>query len=148
MDRWYFCSNSWWLSGEEIKTKGSAVVMSNLNFLNWTVQLQPSKRSLLYNFHTEATTSHDGIAFFDGRTSSKGWSNTVKIFPDEQSGHFHHPCFGELLNDTLGSKCWDGSGEILARRSSVCNQSNCNTFELFGARDPSSFSNIEFPFGP
>ena len=62
LDRWFFCSNAWWLDNNRIVGKGShnssppAVMMNKLVFKDWSIGTKPSEHSELYDFHPNAHT--------------------------------------------------------------------------------------------
>ena len=64
-DRWFFCSDPWWLDGESIVTAGEAVTIDLLQLSNWSVRLVPATQSLIYNFNVNATTTFSRVTFSD-----------------------------------------------------------------------------------
>ena len=64
-DRWFFCSNPWWLDGETVVTAGEAATMDLIMLSNWSVGLVPATQSLIYNFNINATTTFSRITFSD-----------------------------------------------------------------------------------
>ena len=76
-DRWYFCSNSWWLDDETIQSGAGKTAAT---FKNVTIDLhgplEPTHKSWVYNFHASAKSSFDklriGAAKVDGLTDLSG----------------------------------------------------------------------------
>jgi hypothetical protein len=83
LDRWFFCSNPWWLDKETIISSGEAVSMEGITLTGWKVELVPAAKSLLYNFNVNATTTFSGFAFEDeqGRHSVPFLSNLSGVYP-------------------------------------------------------------------
>lgn len=70
LDRWYFCSNAWWLDGQQVLEKGRAVTMSDLTFAGWTAGPQGAAGSFLYNFHAGASSAFERLRFNAVRVAS------------------------------------------------------------------------------
>ena len=160
LDRWFFCDNKWWRQEgdhkQTIQTTGSAASFRNLRFLNWTVMLRPQAQSLLYNFHTNASTTMNGVDFYDTQSpaardgaTSDLWPSGVKIYEKGLiGGDFVAPCLGSLRGDAMGASCWDKTGEIMSRRAVVCDGGSCNNFEpVIGSADSTHVSDVSFPWG-
>ena len=63
LDRWFFCSNAWWLDNNTIATSGRAATLEGLHFNRWSVGVQPVAASALYNFHSAAPTAFRNLTF-------------------------------------------------------------------------------------
>jgi len=94
LDRWYFCSNAWWLDDQHIldatptATAAEAFIHAtsappvqaarfiNLNFTGWQVMVPAAGASWIYNFHLSAGSTFDNVVFdsdrIDGLTDLSG----------------------------------------------------------------------------
>jgi hypothetical protein len=157
LDRWYFCSNPWWLDSETIKTNRgeTAATLTGLKFLRWRVMTRPTNISWLYNFHPLANTTIADVQFFE--SPDDNFDSAVQIFPDydetkaEPDQYFFLTCFGNLVGDPTGRKCWDKEGEIFLRRMRRCDSfgslGDCNNFQLLGEANSTTCQDISFPHG-
>ena len=120
------------------------------------VLLKPQARSLLYNFHTKANTTVQGLSFFDASPSAAAvggaaaypWPEPVRIYRNgSRDGDFVTPCLGSLRGDATGASCWDQAGELSSRWRSVCGES-CDTFgPVIGTAATTHVSGVQFPWG-
>jgi len=80
LDRWFFCSNSWWLDDQTIHTTAgeTAARFLNLRLLDWKILPPAATQGWLYNFATPATVVVDGLVLDSGRIDSK--ANLSGIF--------------------------------------------------------------------
>jgi hypothetical protein len=66
LDRWYFCSNDWWLDDQVILGPNAhkpAAIFRNVSFSGWNVQVTPRTVSSLYGFHRGAPTVFENVTF-------------------------------------------------------------------------------------
>ena len=68
-DRWFFCSNPWWLGRETIVTSGEAASLDTIALSGWKVELEPATKSRLYNFNLNTTTVFSSFTFADEQGS-------------------------------------------------------------------------------
>ena len=63
LDRWFFCSNSWWLDNEKIVSGGRAATFADLRFEDWNIEVRPTVGAWLYNFHPGGETVFQNVSF-------------------------------------------------------------------------------------
>lgn len=185
LDRWFFCVNPWWLGqgqpgspaggtkGNSIQESGSAAVFKGIRFLNWRVYPKEQAKSLLFNFHDNASTTMDGIDFYAGydpdpkTNGGFPWTRGVRLFggasDEAPASDFRTPCLGNWAGDPSGEECWMSTqsggaayqGPILGRAAEVCDAvgelrraaaADCNTFQVVGSKS-TTWTNVRFPFG-
>ncbi len=79
LDRWFFCSNSWWLDDQTIRADVGQIAarFANLSFVNWRIGPTPAAESWLYNFDVPASAVVEGLVLDSGRVG--GYSNLSGI---------------------------------------------------------------------
>jgi len=82
LDRWYFCSNSWWRDGQTFQTgEGiTAARFERLKFVDWDVQVVPaSGECWLYNFYPHATTAFHSFTHMLQSDPDRRYHTIVRI---------------------------------------------------------------------
>jgi len=79
LDRWYFCSNSWWVDDQTFPPH--AATFRRLNLTGWQIGVTPASPSWIFDFNRAGSTTFDAITFDSGPAAVPPALGGVYVLP-------------------------------------------------------------------